>query len=623
MVVLRRALRQGLPFTATSARRWVAATARAKATATTATATAVVTRRAGAWTTATTPQRASPAPIAYVRFASSDAVATQNDEAGLKEEDEEEDTSGWLNVRPPHTLSLAVEPERVVNFLEAVKDRTSIKASSCSAKDLSILAAKSAYEQDDTPFKDVLEQLKTRKLEYDPLDAILIIHALIKAEAFDRTLFSKLVDLIECRYYSMDLKFPEHPARQLFLHQQSFRSLVNQLPLDHKVRLVMLDEMDRPTGFSRRRQPKTDVDAKTAWETMDPVDMEAKEKEHFFKARVKVMNPKQLKVPVKRMQPGKRLRPLLAAQLMEAIPIATPEALAMIAQVTTTSKMRLLHGDLELDFQEAISKRLCSFDTSQVGPYAIAFTTAMVNYPGPAAFQAWKRKVLPAVARMTRATPDNFDKYLEKQKCVHANLRGLPHRKVDMLENEEDFVGIKIERSIALFCGLAAAKQVSMDLELFDGLTKHIKRYFAERGTASERLPLEFLTDFATATATAGIKDKAVLESITKVFHDQYEEDIQSGNMALSSYHIADVAPFAQALAYGTPRASDTLGLLWKVAEPKLRDSEPHLALMMIDAVVKGGSDELLTEGSVMALVDELLVQKLDFDSSLLGTLGA
>merc|ERR550532_1660858 len=103
-----------------------------------------------------------------------------------------------------------------------------------------------------------------------------------------------------------------------------------------------------------------------------------------------------------RMQPGKKLASALATQLTQAVHTAGPKTLAEISQVCTSPRVRPLHGDLQDDFQEAISRRLNEFNTREVVDFALAFTSCMRGFDGSEAYRALRRKLLPAVMMLLR-----------------------------------------------------------------------------------------------------------------------------------------------------------------------------------------------------------------------------
>lgn len=546
-----------------------------------------------------------------------------------------------MSLRPPASLEgalCAAEAEAVLALLVRRPGTAAAGAgdvAGASAPELARLALRVALDGEESlTWSTVYEEIRTRKEDFDELDSLLLLHCMVRMDCFDRTFFSKLVDRIECRYFSMELALDlEHPALELFSHEGSYRSLVDNLPIDHKVKLILVDDIQREDGRTPRRKPKKEADAKAAWQTMEPVDMEEKEKERFYKGRIRVLDTRHVQARVSRMRPGKKLRAALAVQLMQAIPIAMPAVLAQIAQVTALSKERLLHGDLQRDFQEALARRLCSFENSDVVPCVIAFACGIASYGGPAAFQAWRTKVVPSIVRALR--PEFVAQNLDAQHVLHPRLRGVPHRAAALDASalpQEDVLRARLDRAVALFVAVTTAKQVNVDCELFDALANPVKRFLEQfmelqavlgHADPTIRLPLELLADIASALVTSGVRDMQLAGLLARAFSENFGEDIASGSLARSRYCASDLATLAHAIAYaGGEGAGDAVGAIWTVAEPKLRSTAPHLALMLLDAVVRGGSEELLTSPPLLTAVDELLVQRLDFDPAMLGDLG-
>merc|ERR1739842_244819 len=114
--------------------------------------------------------------------------------------------------------------------------------------------------------------------------------------------------------------------------------------------------------------------------------------------------------------------------------------------------------------------------------------------------------------------------------------------------------------------------------------------------------------DAMDALASGGIADSELAGLLGSTFAHTFSEDIRSGSSAESPYHIRDLARIAHTSAALCSDASGSLLLLWKAAQPKLKDSEPHFVLMLLNAIVRAGPDDLLTSQLFMDTVDELLV---------------
>jgi len=480
---------------------------------------------------------------------------------------------------------------------------------------------------------------------------------MVKMKCCDAALFTRLVDRMEGRYFSMQLGSPmEHLAlSSLFPQHQdgTFQSLVLGLPVAHVVKLILRDRVGRRSGELRgeRTQPVLDdASVKKRWKTLDPVEMELWEREQFEKGRIWVKRIRHVEAQVTRMQPGKKLAATLATYALQLLPNASNWMLAELSQVTAFSSGRPLHGDLLDDFQETLSGRVAQLDTHKVMPYILAFTAGMRNYAGPEACRAWHRILLPATVRVARAAGDNLS-ILDGQRSFHSHLRGVQHF-VGRLNPEDEILSAqrtRTERAAQLFIAVVTARQVNVDTQLFDMLAAPLKSAVQQWLTADQQiavddasssgtalpcpilLPLETLADTFGACVSCGVNDDGALPALlAELAIKQFGHDIAGKSHTLSKYNISDLSVIAHGVALLCPGisanietdATELLDLVWMAAEPQLRQSEPHLVLMLLDALVCSGSEALLTSEEFLAAVDEHFVQRLDLDPAVLGRLG-
>eukprot|EP00931_Biecheleriopsis_adriatica_P119318 TRINITY_DN94555_c0_g1_i1.p1 TRINITY_DN94555_c0_g1~~TRINITY_DN94555_c0_g1_i1.p1 ORF type:complete len:611 (-),score=128.25 TRINITY_DN94555_c0_g1_i1:72-1880(-) len=465
------------------------------------------------------------------------------------------------------------------------------------------------------------------KLELNSSEAIMVLHCMVKMDCHDTRLLERIADRIECRYFSMELGLDHHEALDLFEHDGSFQSLVNGLPLTHKIKLILVRCTDRPcTGTLReKRRPEPEVDPKTAWKTADPVEMEEWEREQFAKGRLRIKRMRNVQARVNRMAPGKRLRATLAAQLIQLLPQADAAVLAEVSQTCAFPELRLLHGDLQDHFQEALARRVAGLDRNDVIPYALAFASALRNFDGPEAYRAWRKKMLPAILKLLKHP--KRDEILDGQLFVHSRLGGVS--KARFSHSQES---LRAERAARLLIAVVTARQVSVDIELYDSLCSPLQAILEgwlkeakgrQEATAPHILALETIADVLSACSACGVQGGRLPEQLAGVLLLQHGKQGRKGYEALSTCSPADLCSVAHGLSLLCDDAQEPLACLWSAAEPRLQAMRPSLALMMLNAVVRGGSEELITSPGVLAAVDELLVQKLDFDSSALGRIAS
>lgn len=514
---------------------------------------------------------------------------------------------------------------------------------------------------------------RLKEVELNAMDAVLVLHCMVRLGCCDRQLLSKAVDQIECRYFSMELGLPErHRAMELFPPKEgddtldSFQALVDRLPVDHKVKIVIMDNVGREQGRLRERPLPPEPDAKKKWRTFDPIELEDWEKRQFEKGRIWIKRIRCSEAQVSRMRPGNKLSATLALQLLQVLPTAPPATLAELAQICAFfPRVRPLHGDLFEDFREMLARRVTALDPQQVRPYALAFASGMRDFGGSEACRAWRKMLVPEVLQVLRTSQELGLEVFERQLGFHSHLRGVPHIAAEVVlppqeaeagassRNATDAKDVdtpqaeagtsshgaleanrcRAERAAALFVAVATARQVDLDCQLFDRLAAPLKaslrqhlRSPAAAEAPTQLLPLETLADVLDACASCGVDDNEAKlpRLLLQLFERQFGEDIREHRFKLSSYAMTDLSTMAHAASVLCAKtgAEGPLELLWIAAESKLRTSEPHLVLMLLDALVRGGSEELLTLPAVVAAVDEYLVQRLDLDPSRLGRLG-
>eukprot|EP00930_Biecheleria_cincta_P059984 TRINITY_DN45698_c0_g1_i1.p1 TRINITY_DN45698_c0_g1~~TRINITY_DN45698_c0_g1_i1.p1 ORF type:complete len:628 (+),score=117.98 TRINITY_DN45698_c0_g1_i1:45-1886(+) len=465
------------------------------------------------------------------------------------------------------------------------------------------------------------------KVELNATEAIVVLHSMDRLGCHNAELLKCVVDRIECRYFSMELGLNDHEALELFDHDGCFQSLLNNLPLSHKVKLILVDCTTRPESTSHRRparEAQPDPDPKKAWKTADPVEMEEWEREQFAKGRLRIKRMRNVQARVKRMAPGKRLRATLAAQLMQVLHKADVSVLAEVSQVCAFpfAAPRLLHGDLQSDFHETLARRVASLDRNAILPYIVAFASALRNFEGPEAFRAWRRKMIPAVRSMLKSR--NLFAILEGQLLVHPRLGGIAQP--NCLPSSEPALRQRVQAEMAarLLVAFAGARQMAMDVQLFDELSAPLEELLERwlSRAASEQGPLlclETISDLFGSCIACGVTGSRLPEQLANLIMQQYCIDGSVGFEALKMCSMTDICTVAHGVSVLCKKPEAPLSRIWAAAEPRLHEAPPHLALMLLSTILRGGSEELLTLPTLVQAVDELLVQRLDFDTKALG----
>eukprot|EP00435_Cladocopium_sp_Y103_P068286 s76_g31.t1 len=353
--------------------------------------------------------------------------------------------------------------------------------------------------------------------------AFLVFHCLVQMGDFEpkvlRKLLEKVVDRIECQYFSMDLGLNfyglghrlEGILRAFEVDEnESFQSLVNNLPLKHKVRLMLL-HAGRPQRGSGVKPPSVtpqdEKKVKRAWKTVDPVEMEEWERERFFKGRIRVLRMPNVEAKVLRASPGKRLRAILASQLFQVLPTADAATLAEISQLCFFPQ-RLLTGDLQFDFQETLAKRIASLQRNDFLPYALCFAAALRSCEGPEAYRTLRKRMLPDLLWLMRARKRS--EILQNQRFVLPLLQ---------LRGREGVQYELAEHCARLMISICGARQVQMDMEMLDALSAPLEEVLADNlgsGDAEEAsgesiLSTETLADLLSVLVTCRVQPRQEL----------------------------------------------------------------------------------------------------------------
>jgi len=517
----------------------------------------------------------------------------------------------------------------------------------------------------------VAERLKA--VELQDTDAVLILHCMVQQSIVDKELLTRLIDLIETRYFGMKLGLAGHKLLDMFEHDQSYQSLINMLPVDHKVKLILLDDFVRPSGKLPPVKAPVKVDAEKKWRTVEPVEMEAWEREQFFKGRLKVKRVRHVDATINKMRPGKKLRSSLAMQLAQMVPRASIEELAKIAQVCAVSSIRLLPGDLQRDFEDAISTRVLTAERDELRPFLLAFASALRKSKGSKAYAAWRKKLLPLVFHVLEHK--HMERNLLLQRGFHSYIGGIlysdPNRPDAQIRqsapsnstNDEDEdedrsaalddraeqsplgedkasiladLAVVAERAAQVFVAVATGRFVVMDTDLSDTLSKPLvaaiarwkvlgndKAGSAEWPNGQALLPIESIADVVDASISSGVENSSLIRCLGDLILVQ----ISLGMTSLADTSVRDLAAIAHGIALlphdeaveSDVNPQEVLQVLWHASKDKLKSAEPPLVLMLLNAFVRGGSEELITSKPFLDLVDEHLTKRLDFDPRLLG----
>jgi len=452
-----------------------------------------------------------------------------------------------------------------------------------------------------------------------------------------------VVDVIECEYFSMAQGFRLDSTYPHIDYPGSFVALIGDLPVNYMVKVILMDNFTRETGEKKWVRPRPEPSPEKRWRTLDPVEMEAWEREQYLKGHIRVKRMRHVDAKVTRMRPGNRLRGILGMSLIQSLPYTTMGSLASIAQLCAFSHHRLLRGDLLDDFHAMISAKLLDFDASKLMLYAVAFSH-LFQISSHQALLVCRRRLLPAVWHVVNHRTPYL---LDQQRGFHPWLRGVYHTMGEPSSEASrlDILRLRTERAAQLFISVATAKIIALDAEMYDALVAPLKyasqqwlalctstRSKAKRGHvngaeihADVKPPLfslETIADVLDAYTSCGVSDNTLPAILASLFVKQFGHDISTARFDLSSYSMSDLCAVAHAVGVLCDTGEECLDLLWLAAQPKIKKTQPHLILMMLNAIIHSGSEALLTSQAFIDTVDEHLSQRIDYDPDTLGRLG-
>lgn len=483
-------------------------------------------------------------------------------------------------------------------------------------------------------------------LELTAEQAFLVFHCLVQMGDFEpkvlRKLLEKVVDRIECQYFSMELELNFHGLggrlegilRAFEMDEKnSFQSLVNHLPLKHKVQVMLLHSGRPQRGVKASSSVAPQIEEKDvkrsqrAWKTVDPVEMEEWERERYFKGRIRVLRMPNVEAKVLRTSPGKRLKAILASQLFQVLPSADAATLAEISQLCFFPQ-RLLTGDLQLDFQETLAKRIASLERHALLPYVLCFAAALRSCEGPEAYRTLRKRLLPDLLWLMRAR--KRAEILQNQRFVLPLLQ---------LRGREGVQYELAEHCARLLISICGARQVQMDMEMLDALSSPLEEVLADSllsGDADEDargesiLSTETLADLLSVLVTCKVQPRQelmellhqlVLKGGTELWTIGGDVSEKSDE-GPSNFGALCVTAHALSLLHSSPQAS--LKVLWTAAWPRLQKESTDVAscVMLLDALLRGAEEELLMTTELRSAMDEFVVQQVDMDLSALGHIG-
>ena len=261
------------------------------------------------------------------------------------------------------------------------------------------------------PMNDAIHSVFSRALSvsFDSAGAIYLLHCLSNiSQGSGDALLETVVKRVEEQYFALDSDWlsPRSPFARLLVEagyvdpssRPSFKSVVHQLPPRCKA-LIMGAHISRPSKRIPSAKTKEEIEAR--WHSMDPVDMETVERDHFL-ATKQVLRTRQVEAVPSPMRAGSRLAQVLGMEFLESIPEMSVNDFVLFAScMLTAPKNGVFHRDLKHDAQFAICKRILQFSDEEVGEYVLPLSLVLAEFEANLEIpnRVWARKIVPVIRK--------------------------------------------------------------------------------------------------------------------------------------------------------------------------------------------------------------------------------
>jgi|LauGreDrversion4_2_1035121.scaffolds.fasta_scaffold125240_3 hypothetical protein len=141
---------------------------------------------------------------------------------------------------------------------------------------------------------------------------------------------------------------------------------------------------------------------KARWHNLDPVDMEAVERDHYLKTG-QVLRTRHVQARATLAPPGARLRQVLATHVLDTLDTLSVKDLGTFLSLlaSTRDPHALFHRDLKIDAQFKICKKLCTLRDEDIASILIPTTAALISFDPHTEIpsRVWRRKIIPVIRR--------------------------------------------------------------------------------------------------------------------------------------------------------------------------------------------------------------------------------
>ena len=263
----------------------------------------------------------------------------------------------------------------------------------------------------DTQSGAIIALSRASKLGFDAAGAVFLLHCLSSIPtASNHQIMPALISRIEEQYFSSNLLWldPRSPYSRLLVDAAlvdasattPFRDLVRSLPPKCKALIMGYSPASRNSPPRRYRGP-TESEIEARWMNLDPVDMEAVERDHFLKTK-QVLRTRHVEARPSPMPAGSRLRQTLGMEFLESIDsLNLDDFVCLLTALLTATHNGVFHRDMKKDAQFAICKRIMQFADEEVGKHILAISLVLSKFEPELEIpnRVWNRKVVPVLRR--------------------------------------------------------------------------------------------------------------------------------------------------------------------------------------------------------------------------------
>ena len=256
----------------------------------------------------------------------------------------------------------------------------------------------------------------------------------------------------------------------------SYKETLLNLPFSHKMIIMRVFKASEQQVKRIQKRVKPN---KATWETMEPIDMESKEREKFLKGEEKILQTRFVCATINKPPVGYRIVPFMNLSLLENIELASADELAQIALIFESVPDQFLYSStLRETAETAFLKAILKLTDINIIP----FVAAIRKFESSALLrQVWVQKLVPEVVATMK------------------NILSYDHRYLPL-----ELIGSSsTEKAVYLVCGVLTSGQVRITRSLADSLFIPLR---------NQKMSYNLKAKLCDAMIQAGVEDETLLK---------------------------------------------------------------------------------------------------------------